>query len=90
MSRDPGMAELLNQADVAATDKEKRVYLKEYYTRLYAAVKQVDTSPEMRRHVAILTLITESRYDPKRREVGGDEDITLGRGGGRRGGGRNR
>ena len=90
MSRDPGMAELLNEAGGAKTDKEKRVYLKEYYNRLYAAVKQVDPSPEMKRHVAILTLVTESRYEPKRREVGGDEDITLGRGGGRLGGGRNR
>ena len=90
MANDPGMADLLHQADGAGTDVEKRVFLKEYYTRLYAGVEKADPNPELKKHVNVLRLITESRYDPKRRDVGGDEDIVLGRGGGRGGGGRNR
>ena len=90
MAQDPGMANLLEQAGAADTDVEKRAYLKEYYTRLYDGVERADATPEMKKHVDTLRLVSIARYDPKRREVGGDEDIVLGRGGGRRGGGRNR
>ena len=90
MANDPGMADLLHQADAAETDVEKRGFLKEYYTRLYSGIEKADPSPELKKHVDVLKMITEARYDPRRRDVGGDEDIVLGRGGGRRGGGRNR
>lgn len=90
MAHDPGMADLLKQAGAADTDLQKRASLKEYYTRLYDGVERVNTTPEMKKHVDTLRLVSTSRYDPKRRDVGGDEDIVLGRGGGRRGGGRNR
>ena len=90
MANDPGLADLLHAADGAQTDVEKRKILKEYYNRLYAGVKKADPNPELKKHVDVLKLITESRYDPRRRDVGGDEDIVLGRGGGRGGGGRNR
>ena len=90
MAHDPGMADLLKQADAADTDVEKRAFLKQYYAHLYDGIEKVDTTPEMKKHVDTLRLISSSRFDPRRREVGGDEDIVLGRGGGRRGGGRNR
>lgn len=89
MVHDPGMADLLHQAAAAGTDVDKRAILKQYYTRLYAGVLKADTSPEMKKHVETLQLVASARYDPKRRTVGGEEDIVLGRGGGRRGG-RNR
>ena len=85
MARDPGLADLLHQADASDTDTEKRVYLKEYYTRLFNSVRRIDPSPEMKAHVGLLTQVAEQRYDPKRREVGGDEDLVNGRGRGRRG-----
>ena len=90
MTRDPGLAVLLRAAADASTDPEKRAFLKQYYTRLYDSVGRIDRSPEMKKHLETLRLVATSRYDPKRREVGGDEDLVLGRGGGRRGGGRNR
>lgn len=85
MARDPDLAVLVRQAAAADTDPEKRVYLKEYYTRLFDSVRKIDPSPEMKAHVRLLTLVAEQRYDPKRREVGGDEDLVNGRGSGRRG-----
>lgn len=90
MVRDPGMATLLQKADAAGTDPEKRAFLKLYYTRLYDGIGKIDRSPEMKKHLDTLRQVAQSRYDPRRRDVGGDEDIVLGRGGGRRGGGRNR
>ena len=85
LAQDPGLGNLIRQAAVADTDVEKRAYLKEYYTRLFIAVRKIDPSPEMQAHVKLLTLLATQRYDPKRREVGGDEDIINGRGRGRRG-----
>ncbi len=85
MARDPDLAVLIRQAAAAGTDVEKRVYLKEYYTRLFNSVRKIDPSPEMKAHVILLTQVAEQRYDPKRREVGGDEDLVNGRGSGRRG-----
>ncbi len=90
MTRDPGLADLLQQATAAGTDREKRAFLKQYYVRLYAEVAKLDASPEMKKHLTTLSQVATARYDPKRREVGDDESIVLGRGGGRRGGGRNR
>ena len=90
LARDPDLADLLRQSAAAGTDREKREFLKQYYTRLYAAVLKTDPSPEMKKHVETLQQVASARYDPKRREVGGDEDIVRGRGGGRRGGGRGR
>ena len=48
MVRDPGLAVLLHQAAAAGTEIQKRAFLKEYYTRLYAEIRQVDPSPEMK------------------------------------------
>ena len=90
MVRNPDLAVLLQQADAADTDPKKRAILKVYYTRLFDSIGKIDGSPEMKKHLNTLRLVALSRYDPRRHEVGGDEDITLGRGGGRRGGGRNR
>ena len=85
LAREPDLAILLHEAAAAGTDVEKRVYLKQYYTRLFATVCKVDTSPEMKAHVDLLMQVAEQRYDPKRREVGGDEDLVNGAGRGRRG-----
>ena len=85
MARDPGLADLIHQAAAASTDVDKRVFLKAYYVRLFASIRKIDPSPEMRSHVFLLSLIAEQRYDPKRREVGGDEDLVNGTGRGRRG-----
>ena len=87
MARDPGLADLLRDAAAAGTDVRKRSVLKVYYNRLFADVRKVDPSPEMRKHVDILAMVAQQRYDPQRRVVGGEEDIIRG-GGGR--GGRNR
>lgn len=84
MARDPGLAELLHEAADARTDVQKRALLKIYYTRLFAGVRQVDRSPEMKKHVELLGQVSQQRYDPQRRAVGGEEDIVRG-GGGRRG-----
>ncbi len=83
MVRDPGMAALLHQAAAAGTDVQKRAFLKQYYIRLFDGVRKADPSPEMKKHVALLSQVAEQRYDPQRRAVGGEEDIV--RGGGRRG-----
>ena len=84
MARDPGLADLLRSAAAADTDVHKRAFLKEYYTRLYADVRKVNPSPEMQKHVELLGLVAQQRYDPQRRVVGGEEDLIRG-GGGRRG-----
>lgn len=85
LARDPGLADLIHEAAAARTDVDKRAYLKEYYTRLFASIRKIDPSKEMRAHVILLTFVAEQRYDPKRREVGGDEDLVNGAGRGRRG-----
>ena len=85
MARDPELAELLVHADAAGTDVQKRALLKVYYTRLFAEVCRVDRSPEMKKHVELLGQVSQQRYDPQRRAVGGEEDIVRGGGGGRRG-----
>lgn len=85
LARDPRLANLLHEADTADTDVDRRVYLKEYYTRLFTSVCKVDTSPALKSHVNLLMKVAEQRYDPKRREVGGDEDLVNGGGRGRRG-----
>ena len=84
MVRDPGLAALLQDADAARTDVQKRAVLKVYYTRLFDGVRKIDPSPEMKQHVDLLAHVARLRYDPQRRTVGGEEDIILG-GGGRRG-----
>lgn len=81
MARDPGLADLLARADRAGTDPEKRAFLKQYYVRLYDEVGKTDPSPEMKKHLVTLKLIARARYEPRRREVGGDEDIVEGRDG---------
>ena len=85
LARDTGLAALLHQAAGAATDNEKRAYLKAYYLRLFASVRRIDPSPAMKAHVELLNAVAEQNYNPKRREVGGDEDLVNGRGRGRRG-----
>ena len=85
VARDPGLADLIHEAAAADTDVEKRAYLKQYYDHLFASVRRIDPSPEMKAHVVLLTAVAAQRYDPKRREVGGDEDLVNGRGSGRRG-----
>lgn len=79
MLRNPQIAILEREADVASTDDEKRAYLRSYYTQLYAAVRKIDPSPAMASHVQLLNAVAEQRYDPKRRTVGGDEDLVRGR-----------
>ena len=85
MVRDPGLADLLLQADTVRTDVQKRAVLKVYYTRLFAGVRKVDGSPEMKKHVDLLAQVAKQRYEPQRRTVGGEEDLIRGGGGGRRG-----
>ena len=85
MARDPGLADLLREADAANDDVTRRAYLKEYYLKLYTSICKADPSPEVRAHVKLLRGVAEQRYDPKRREVGGDEDLVNGSGNGRRG-----
>lgn len=84
MARDPGLADLLREAAAAGTDVQKRAFLKVYYTRLFDEVRNVDRSPEMKNHVALLSQVARQRYDPQRRVVGGEEDIVRGGGRGRR------
>ncbi len=85
MVHDPGLAVLLRDADDASTDVQKRALLKVYYTRLFAEVRKVDRSPAMKKHIELLGQVSQQRYDPQRRAVGGEEDIVRGGGGGRRG-----
>ena len=81
MARDPGLAELIHEAEVSRTDVQKRLYLREYYTRLYASVGRIDPSPTMKAHLKLLQIVAQQRYDPKRRAVAGEEDLINGRGG---------
>ena len=81
--RHPELASLERQAAASSTDTEKRTYLRAYYTQLYSAVKKMDPSPEMVSHIDLLSRIAEQCYDPKRRAVGGDEDLVRGGRGGR-------
>lgn len=74
MAREPGLRDILLQADAARTDEEKRAFLKMYYTKLYATVRQIDPSPTMKAHVNLLAKATEQQYDPKRRSVSGEDD----------------
>lgn len=84
LAREPGLRDLLLQADAARTDDEKRGYLKIYYTKLYETIRQIDPSPEMKAHVALLAQASEQEYDPKRRSVSGEDDLAgVGRNGGR-------
>jgi hypothetical protein len=83
MARDPGLRELLIQADEAPTDDIKREHLRAYYTRLYASVCKIDRSPALKAHVALLAKVSEQRYDPKRFAISGEDDLVGGRGGGR-------
>lgn len=77
--RRPDLAVIEREADVAPTDDGKRSYLRSYYTQLYSEVKKIDPSPAMAEHVKLLSSIAEQRYDPKRRTIGGDEDLVRGR-----------
>ena len=81
--RYPELNALEHEAAAASTDVDKRHYLRAYYTQLYSAVKKVDQSSAMASHVDLLSRIAEQRYDPKRRVVGGDEDLVRGGRGGR-------
>lgn len=84
MVREPGLRELLLQADAAPTDDEKRAFLKVYYTKLYATIRKIDPSPAMKSHVDLLSSASQQRYDPKRRAVDGEDDLAgIGRNGGR-------
>ena len=75
MARDPELAALLRRADTTGTDPQKRAYLREYYTRLFASIRRIDSSPDMKAHLALLAQVAEQSYDPKRRVVYGDEDL---------------
>ena len=79
MERDPSLGALLQQADLAGTDVERRRYLRVYYTRLFAEVRRIDPSPAMNAHLDSLKLPTEQRYDPKRRATADEEDLINGR-----------
>ncbi len=75
LARDPELTELLRRADASGTDAQKRVYLHEYYTRLFASIRRMDSSADMKVHLALLAQVAEQRYDPKRRAVAGEEDL---------------
>ncbi len=84
MAREPGMRDILLQADAARTDDEKRAFLKEYYTVLYSTILKIDRSPTMKAHVALLQQATRQQYDPQRRSVSGEDDLEgVGRNAGR-------
>ncbi len=75
LARDPELTVLLQRADAAGTDVQKRRDLREYYTRLFASIRRLDSSPEMKEHLTLLAQVAEQRYDPKRRAVAGEEDL---------------
>ena len=75
LARDPELAVLLRRADEADTDVKKRAFLREYYTRLFTAVRRLDSSPGMKQHLTLLAQVAEQRYDPKRRVVATEEDL---------------
>ncbi len=75
LARDPELGELLRRADGSGSDAQKRAFLHEYYTRLFASVRRLDSSPGMQAHLALLAQVAEQRYDPKRRVVAGEEDL---------------
>jgi hypothetical protein len=79
MERDPGLADLLREAAEAPTDNDKRAWLKQYYTRLYAGIRKIDPSPAMKAHVDLIAFVTEQRWNPQRRAVAGEEDLVNGR-----------
>jgi hypothetical protein len=79
MERDPGLADLLREAAAAPTDNDKRAWLRQYYTRLYAGISKIDPSPAMKAHVALIADVTEQRWNPKRRAVAGEDDLVNGR-----------
>ena len=79
MERDPNLGTLLERADRAGTDVEKRQYLHAYYLQLFAEVRKIDSSPAMKSHLAALQASTEQRYDPKRRAVANEADLINGR-----------
>ncbi len=75
LARDPGLLVLLRRADAAGTDVQKRVILREYYTRLFAAIQRIDSTPGMQQHLALLAQVAGQRYDPQRRVVAGEEEL---------------
>ncbi len=75
LAREPELTVLLQRADDARTDVQKRTYLREYYTRLFASIRRMDSSPAMKEHLSLLAQVAEQRYDPKRRVVAGEEDL---------------
>ena len=83
--RDPVFNDLLRRADLAPDDEERRALLRRYYTELFTRVRRINSSPALATHVAVLSRAAESRYAPKRRVGGPDEnDAGQGRGGGQR------
>ncbi len=72
--RDPVFTELLRRADLAHDDEERRTLLRRYYTELYARVRQLDRSPTLAAHVAVLSRAAEQRYAPKHKAGGVDEN----------------
>ncbi len=79
LARDPGLVQLVRRADTAKTDDEKHAVLREYYTRLFAEVRRIDSSPAMKAHVDLLSQVAAQRYAPNRRVVAGEEDLLNGR-----------
>ena len=75
LAREPALNDLLRRAAAADTDVQKRAFLREYYTRLFASIRRVDSSAEMKEHLALLAQVAEQNYDPKRRVVAGEEDL---------------
>lgn len=75
LARDPELFDLLSRANASGTDEQKRACLHEYYTRLFASIRRLDPSPDMKAHLALLAQVTEQRYDPKRRAVAGEEEL---------------
>lgn len=81
--RDPRFVDLLRRADLARDDEERRALLRRYYTELYVRVRQLDHSPNLAAHLAVLSRAAEQRYAPKHKAGGVDEN-ELGRIGGKK------
>ena len=79
LARDPSLIELNHRAETAGTDDEKRLYLRQYYTHLFASIRRLDSSAAMKAHLDLLSQVAAQQYDPKRRAVAGEEDLLNGR-----------
>lgn len=70
----PGLQEIKDEAYAAATEREKRAGLKEYYTALFARMAKIDSS--LKKEIETKKRLTLARLDQTRlRELGADEAL---------------